>query len=60
WVNNDDEVHTATSDFGEGGWNTGDIPPGSAKSITFYTIGTYPYHCVYHASKGMRGTIIVQ
>lgn len=60
WVNDDEEVHTATSDMSEGGWNTGDIMPGGSRSITFHTPGTYPYHCTYHVSMGMRGTIIVQ
>jgi len=60
WVNDDTKIHTATSDMDEGGWNTGDIAPAAARSIIFHTAGTYPYHCVYHASMGMRGTIIVK
>lgn len=59
WTNNDGAtVHTATSDGGT--WDTGDIAGGSSKSITFSTAGTYPYHCIYHVSMGMTGTIIVQ
>lgn len=60
WMNDDDDIHTATSDYGDGGWNTGNIPVGASRSITFYSAGTYPYHCIYHVSQGMRGTIIVQ
>jgi plastocyanin len=60
WVNSDEEVHTATSDISEGGWNTGDIAPGTSRSITFHSAGTYPYHCLYHFSMGMKGTIIVK
>lgn len=60
WVNDDTQIHTATSDMLEGGWNTGDVAPAAARSITFHSPGTYPYHCTYHVSMGMRGTIIVQ
>lgn len=60
WVNDDTQIHTATSDMVEGGWNTGDVAPAAARSITFHSPGTYPYHCTYHVSMGMRGTIIVQ
>ncbi len=51
-------THTATSD--SGAFDTGGIPPGGSKSITFSVAGTFPYHCIYHVSMGMRGTIIVQ
>ena len=56
WKNNDTVTHTSTSDGGV--WNTGDIAPGTSKSFTFTTTGTFPYHCVYHS--GMVGTVIVQ
>ena len=56
WRNNDAVTHTSTSDNGV--WNTGDIAPGTSKSFTFTTVGTFPYHCVYHG--GMVGTVIVQ
>ena len=58
WVNDDVAIHTATSDMSEGSWNTGDVRPTEARSITFHIPGTYPYHCMYHES--MRGTIIVK
>jgi len=57
WTNNDGIVHTATSD--SGAWDTGDIPPGGSKTITFTTTGTFRFHCTYHASM-MRGTVVVQ
>ncbi len=60
WVNDDTKIHTATSDMTEGGWYTGDVAPAAARSITFHSPGTYPYHCTYHVSMGMRGTIIVK
>ena len=58
WKNNDSYTHTSTSDTGV--WNTGDITPGSSKSVTFNTAGTFPFHCYYHQAMGMTGTITVQ
>jgi hypothetical protein len=58
WQNADAVAHTATSDSGK--WDTGRIPPGGTGRVTFDTRGTYTYNCVYHASMGMRGTVIVQ
>jgi len=57
WTNNDGIAHTSTSDNGV--WNTGNMPPGSSKSFTFTTAGTFPYTCTYHAAM-MKGTVIVQ
>ncbi len=56
WQNNDGFAHTATSDTGL--WDTGSIPAGGSKSITFSTAGAYPYHCTVHPM--MKATIIVQ
>lgn len=58
WENRDNYVHTSTSDNGV--WDTGDIPGGSSKTTAFNTPGTFPYHCRYHRTMGMIGTIIVQ
>jgi plastocyanin len=58
WRNDDGAVHTSTSD--STGWDTGDIPPGANRTTTFSTPGTFRYHCTYHRSMGMVGTIIVQ
>jgi plastocyanin len=54
WVNNDDTVHTSTSDSGL--WDSGIIQIGSSFSHTFSTAGTFPYHCNVHP---MTGTIVV-
>jgi plastocyanin len=54
--NNDSMIHTATGDSGT--WDTGDIPAGGSKTVTFSTSGTFAYHCAYHST--MKGTIIVQ
>jgi plastocyanin len=58
WKNNDGYAHTSTSDTGA--WDTGKIAAGASATTTFNTAGTYAYHCTYHASMGMRGTIIVK
>jgi plastocyanin len=58
WKNNDGAAHTSTSDTGV--WDTGNIAAGASATTTFNTAGTYPYNCKYHASMGMKGTVIVQ
>jgi len=56
WVNNDGVAHTSTSDTGL--WDTGNIPAGSSKTVTFSTSGSFPFHCTYHSM--MTGTVVVQ
>ena len=56
WQNNDGISHTATSDLGT--WDSGNIPPGGSKSVTFNTVGSFPYHCTVHPM--MTATLIVQ
>lgn len=56
WQNSDGVPHTATSD--SGAWDTGSIPPGGSKSVTFNNTGTFPYHCTVHPM--MTATIVVQ
>jgi plastocyanin len=56
WQNNDGIAHTATSDTGA--WDSGNIPAGGSKSVTFATAGTYQYHCTVHPM--MTATIVVQ
>jgi plastocyanin len=58
WQNNDYVLHTATSDSGS--WDTGHVPAGGSKAITFNTAGTFTYHCFFHGSMGMTGSVIVQ
>ena len=58
WKNTDGIAHTSTSDSGV--WDTGNMPAGSTQTTTFNTAGTFAYHCTYHASMGMRGTVIVK
>jgi plastocyanin len=56
WQNSDGVPHTATSD--SGAWDSGNIPPGGSKSVTFNTVGAFPYHCTVHPM--MTATIVVQ
>lgn len=56
WTNNDRDTHNSTSDSGV--WATGDIAPGSSKTTTFTTTGTFAYTCTLHPM--MKGTVIVQ
>ena len=58
WRNDDAVVHTSTSD--STGWDTGDVPAGASKTTVFNTSGTFKYHCTYHRTMGMVGTITVQ
>jgi plastocyanin len=58
WRNDDYATHTSTSD--SQGWDTGDMIAGTTRTTTFNTPGTFKYHCTYHGSMGMVGTITVQ
>jgi plastocyanin len=55
WINDDNMVHTVTSD--NGSFDSGDIAPGARFSFTFTNTGTFNYHCVHHS--GMTGVLIV-
>lgn len=58
WRNDDGAAHTSTSD--STGWDTGNMPAGASRTTTFNIAGTFRYHCTYHRSMGMVGTITVQ
>jgi plastocyanin len=58
WKNADGIAHTSTSDTGV--WDTGNMAAGASTVTTFKTAGTYPYHCLYHAAMGMKGSVIVK
>jgi plastocyanin len=57
WTNNNDHSyqHTTTSDNAL--WDSGPLSDGQQFGYTFYTPGTYTYHCSIHA--GMTGSVIV-
>ena len=54
WANVDTATHTVTSN---GNWDTGGFAPGTSRSITFATAGTYAYFCNLHSI--MFGTVVV-
>ena len=55
WSNNGQSPHTVTGAT----FNSGNLNPGQSFSHTFSAAGTYAYHCQYHQSQGMVGTVIV-
>jgi plastocyanin len=55
WYNAGGAPHTATSDFGA--FDSGTLGSGGGFSTTFWTPGTYTYHCAIHPS--MVGTVQV-
>jgi quinohemoprotein ethanol dehydrogenase len=56
WTNTGSVVHTATEN--SRAWDTGDIPSGETRSITFNSAGTYNYTCSPHP--WMLGRVVVQ
>jgi LPXTG-motif cell wall-anchored protein len=56
WTNNSTDVHTSTG----GSWDSGNMNPGATFIHTFGSAGTFAYHCTFHQSLGMVGTVIVQ
>ena len=55
WRNTGDEAHTATAK--NGGFDTGNVNPGSTGSATFRSAGTFSYFCKPHPF--MTGTVRV-
>ena len=50
--------HTATAD--DGSWDSGNLNAGASFTTPAFTQpGTFTYKCIYHASLGMTGKIIV-
>lgn len=56
WVNEDEAVHTASSDNGT--WESGPIRQGERWRAVFHEPGIYPYHCGPHPF--MRGVVVVR
>ncbi|RKX28293.1 MAG: hypothetical protein DRP46_08845 [Candidatus Zixiibacteriota bacterium] len=56
WENLDEVRHTIRSDNGAFA-GSGDLLQDDTYSVTFNTVGTYPYHCSIHPS--MTGTVTV-
>jgi LPXTG-motif cell wall-anchored protein len=60
WMDQGQNEHTVTAD--DGSFDSGDLKTGekTSFSFTFSKAGTFAYHCKYHGSMGMVGTIVVQ
>ena len=58
WTNDATDPHTSTSDTGL--WDSGSMGPGATFSHTFNSAGSFAYHCTFHESLGMVGTVVVQ
>ena len=56
WTNHDPTAHTATANDNTS-FNTGSINPHASRTVAFTKVGTFPYHCVFHAF--MTGTVTV-
>jgi plastocyanin len=56
WTNSDTAAHTATAD--NRSFDTQTIDIGKARTVTFTTAGTFPYHCDFHPF--MKATVIVK
>jgi plastocyanin len=56
WTNSGTQSHSATADNGTA-FDTGLVPSGQSKTVTFDTPGSYAYHCTPHP--WMKGTITV-
>lgn len=59
WTNDQpDTTHNVKSDSDV--WDSGSLNAGQSFSHTFDQAGTFPYHCRFHESMGMKGSIEVQ
>jgi len=60
WTNTGTTVHTSTSDTTMPvTWDSGTLATGGTFSFIFRAAGKYTYHCSFHSSLGMVGTISV-
>ena len=57
FTNHDQTAHTATSTQ-SGVFDTGTLNPGTSRTVTFTTPGTYTYYCQFHAF--MKATVTVR
>lgn len=56
WTNSDAAAHTATADGRS--FDTQTIDKGKARTVTFTSAGTFPYHCDFHPF--MKATVVVK
>src|SRR2546426_11568377 len=61
WTNNTPTTsHTSTGDVPLSLWDSGTVPPGGSFNFVFTAGGQYKYHCKFHQSLGMTGTVSVK
>ncbi len=60
WTNNGAVSHTSTGNAPLNLWDSGTVTPGNSFGFTFFGGGKYPYHCTFHQSLGMTGTVSVK
>ena len=61
WTNDTSTTsHTSTSDTPLSLWDSGTIAPGGSFDFVFTAGGQYKYHCSFHQSLGMVGTVSVR
>lgn len=56
WTNNDQMVHTVTSD--DGVFDSGQMNTGETFSHTFTEAGTFPYNCTLHPNMRAQVTVV--
>lgn len=60
WTNNGSNVHTSTGDAPLSLWDSGTVGVGGTFTFAFTAGGKYKYHCTFHQSLGMIGTVSVK
>jgi len=60
WTNDSTSSHTSTGDSPLSLWDSGSVGPGGTFDFVFTAGGQYKYHCTFHQSLGMVGTISVK
>jgi len=60
WTNSGTVAHTSTSNTPLSLWDSGSLSVGNTFTFAFTAGGKYPYHCTFHQSLGMTGTVSVR
>jgi plastocyanin len=60
WSNDSTTSHTSTGNTPLSLWDSGTVPGGGTFDFVFTAGGKYRYHCTFHQSLGMIGTVSVR
>jgi plastocyanin len=60
WTNDTTSPHTSTGDTPLSLWDSGSIPGAGTFDFVFTAGGQYKYHCTFHQTLGMTGTVSVK